>query len=150
VATHNQERILYPTHDCFTDALEFLELAAARANRGQPVDMESFRLVHAVCTAPDGRLYAHAWIEERGELVWQAALYQGERVFFTADKARHYKVMNIHELVVYTPHEVAEENDRTGTLGPWKQSVIDCCNDMADKQAWVNDAAPVMEVWRLG
>lgn len=127
---------LLPTHHCFDDAAEYLD-ARVRAAPDPLVDLASLRLVHAVARFPidqpeAGKPFAHAWCEERITLggkpravVWHAALLpNGVRVYLCSPRAHYYHELRVAATTRYTLRQVFEENQRSGTYGPWRPEYL--------------------------
>jgi hypothetical protein len=111
---------IMPTHTCFDDALDTLvELIKYDDSSG-----DDLRLVHALCAAPDGHLYAHAWVEfdnARGETVCVfSGLVEGEAMRFLSPGPDYYKSLQVSaDVTKYTSVEALAENARTNHYGPW-------------------------------
>jgi hypothetical protein len=115
---------LLPTHHCFDDALEYLNqrvLAEPTLAHGRALE-----LVHAIAIGDDGVHYAHAWCEEDG-LCWDAALYQGDRVWYSVRRAEYYKALRVHTITRYTVRQACLENLQSGHYGPWKDVYRTAC-----------------------
>lgn len=114
---------LYPTHQCFNDAIELLD-----ALMGAGADPLQLRLVHAICEAPDGHHYAHGWIEdvEDGTAMWKALL-DGIAINVCADAAEHRASMKILESISYEMTEVYRLNVESGHFGPWIEKYREAC-----------------------
>jgi len=119
---------IHPTFSCFDDAIEFLE---ALAIAGMPAHkLGQYRLVHAVCVAPDGAKYAHAWVEHRlRKSAWLAGIVEGKRVVYSLRLPELYEIYQPEQMTRYTPREASRENYRTGTQGPWKPEYQALCSD---------------------
>jgi hypothetical protein len=119
--------LVYPTFSCFDDAMEFLE---ALALQGCPKHkLNQHRLVHAVCVAPDGAPFAHAWVEHRlQKLAWLAGIIDGRRTVYGMKLGEFYELYKPKQLTRYTPLEASRENYRTGTMGPWREEYQALCS----------------------
>lgn len=123
------ETTLYPTHSCFDDAIEYIEhrlyaeAPAAFATRADDDAPDIPILVHAICVAPDGTRYAHAWVEEQQQC-WEGALHQGEKIWFAVPRDEHEAWRRPEQTTRYTLRQVGEENRRTGTYGPWDPAYL--------------------------
>lgn len=113
---------LEPTHTCFDDALDFLNLMVL-ANR---VKLEEWRLVHALCRF-EGQLYAHAWCERNGETVMAAYVIDGKHTYVETDRAGHYEIFQPVEVWSYSVREAAGLNLRHGHFGPWEPELRKHC-----------------------
>ncbi len=132
----SDDQSIYPTHDCFTDALElFNELLLAAKRQG--IDARpQLRLVHAVCKAPTGVLYSHAWIEdERENTCIFYGILKGQRQAFGANPIQGYREHHgVQELARYTYSEALRNNRKSGHYGPWVERIKALCS--ADKCVW--------------
>lgn len=106
---------IFPTHHCFDDALDFLEELSKQKN---PM-IHRIRVVHAICLAPDGNEYAHAWVEQDGKFVIFAGMVDGEKQWFAGEVGEYYAEHKVQETVKYTPREALAENLKHETYGPW-------------------------------
>lgn len=113
--------IMYPTHQCFDDAIEFL---TARIQRRDLPDTTTLRLVHGMCLAQNGTEYAHAWVEEQGRCV-DCGIVDGERVFFQLATPAYYEMRSVQRTRCYTIDEAWAWNLRSGHHGPWEKPYID-------------------------
>jgi len=122
---------LRPTHDCFTDALEYLEQTAQ-----EDVD-RAVRLVivHALLVAPNGEPYAHAWVEEDG-LCWEGKVCDGVRVFAGFVRDEFYAVHRPIRMTRYAADEAIRENHRAGHYGPWDRVYRAFVNHTLLPPAW--------------
>jgi hypothetical protein len=117
-----------PTHTCFDDALEFFaerlkaKPALAKAN--------GFVLVHGVLLAPsgphEGEPFAHAWVEEAGE-VWNSGLLEGQLIYYAVDRDEWYREMRLQDSTRYSPRAAWEANERSGHNGPWEERYRALC-----------------------
>jgi hypothetical protein len=107
---------IVPTHACFDDVLEYLEMLAIG---GTPTrEIAQYVVVHAICVAPDGEQFAHAWLEHAGDAV-QGGIVDGERIWFAMSLAEFMTRFVVAEQTRYTVVEALAENLRTGHYGPW-------------------------------
>ena len=60
------------------------------------------RLVHALCRFPDGRRYAHAWVE-RGSTCFAVGILRGKKGVFTLSREEYYRHLCVLERTKYTP-----------------------------------------------
>lgn len=112
--------VLEPTHQCFDDALDYLEHVATTLSW---VLARQHILAHGICIMPEdsahpGEPYAHAWVEHLSRVI-QAGLVKGERVYFCTSEEDFETVFQPHDVTRYTLEEAAKENARTGHYGPW-------------------------------
>jgi hypothetical protein len=110
--------IIEPTHDCFTDALEYLEGIAQR----EPVHfLLQHRLVHGVCLMPevDNKPFAHAWVEHGDDAIG-AGICNGHRVYYVTRRRDYYRHFRPQMMTKYTVIQAWQENKRTYHYGPWE------------------------------
>ena len=125
----SEETTIYPTHECFNDALEFLGELAKQQN---PL-LHSGRLilVHGTCLHPkDGHEYAHAWVEQDEKFVIFAGIHNGKHKYFAASRAEYYNDAKVQETTKYTPRQAAQENLRSGHYGPWLDKYKRLCREV--------------------
>jgi hypothetical protein len=111
--------VIYPTHTCFDDAVEYIE----RRCRNQPEQARGYglMLVHAICTNPDtGERFAHAWVEEDARYVVFAGIINGERGFFRAYRNEYVRQLNPNPITRYNCRQLLVEYRKSGNCGPWK------------------------------
>lgn len=122
------DHTIYPTGNCFDDALEYLSERVAKDRI--LIDSGTLVLVHAIVLQPDGpdegKPFAHAWVEEGGRM-FQGGIYQGERIIWSADKDEILSALRVQEFARYTPREAAVENKRTRHFGPWLEKFEALC-----------------------
>lgn len=113
---------IYPTHHCFDDALEIL----AALNSGER--QTHLRLVHSICRAPDGNLYAHAHVNdiEKRESYFRG-IYLGCNFEFIASTEEYEAGLHIVEAIRYTVSEAIAENRKSGNYGPWIERYQQLC-----------------------
>lgn len=124
--------IIEPTHTCFDDALDYFELLL-RAGTARELILGHV-VVHAVCCAPDGEHYVHAWVELADEVI-QCGIVAGERVYYSMSRAELGTAIPIVEETRYTVREAYEENCRTGHYGPWVERYRELCAK-GDRRVW--------------
>jgi hypothetical protein len=61
---------ILPTHQCFDDAFEYI-LMKVKEGATQKELNDTIMIVHAICTLPSGKLYAHAWIEDGDSCIFK-------------------------------------------------------------------------------
>jgi hypothetical protein len=110
---------LEPTHTCFDDALDFITLKVKHREILSAHSTE-WLIVHALCQAPDGELYAHAWVETR-DIAISAAIIDGQHTYFETPRREYYKLFRPVELNRYTVMEAMVLNYRHGHFGPWER-----------------------------
>jgi hypothetical protein len=115
---------LLPTFTCFDDAIEFIESRVRE--EGPRYAADHLRLVHALCEAEDGTIYAHGWAEDKG-LCWNAALVEGQKVYYSIKRVDFYRWKKVREPRRYTMEEILDQNRQHGTYGPWEPQFIAAC-----------------------
>jgi hypothetical protein len=138
---------LYPTHSCFTDAMELMDYTAMN----EPEVLPAWRIVHAICEMPDGTRYAHAWVEDNNlHVAVFAGILNGEKVYMLAqifDYEHHLKVI---ESTKYTVKEAAFNNINSGHFGPWEKKYQALSNREGNQRThMVQDGRP-LACHRLG
>jgi hypothetical protein len=116
-------RTILPTHSCFDDSLDLIELRV----KAKIADADVLVLVHGICTAPDGDPYAHAWVEENG-LAWDSGLLDGEAIYYVCSVEEFTKARGVQKTTRYTVREALIENYRTNMYGPWEPEYLALCH----------------------
>lgn len=108
---------IYPTHTCFDDALDYLELVLRAQGRKS---LRRLVVVHGICLHEEtSEPFAHAWVEQ-GDEVHHAGILRGERVWVTIPRDDYYRELRIQDTTRYTPLEAVRRNRATGHYGPWE------------------------------
>lgn len=115
---------IYPTHTCFDDALELMAML------NSPELQPKLTVVHALCQAPDGGVYAHAWLERDGIGAIFGGIFKGEKVYVEAPLEEYRAGLKIQDETRYTVSEAIRENRRTNHLGPWVERYRQACADV--------------------
>jgi hypothetical protein len=69
---------------------------------------------------PDGKLYAHAWVEDKkNNTCMFIGIIEGKKEYLRVSKDEYYKEMMPHEFTKYTVAEAVEQNLKHVTTGPW-------------------------------
>lgn len=115
---------LLPTGHCFDDALEYLEQRV----RAEPAlaHRDTLQLVHGIGIGDDGTRYAHAWCEEQG-LCWDAALLDGQRIWYSVAVEAFYTARRLGATTRYTIREACLQNVQSGHYGPWEPTYQALC-----------------------
>lgn len=118
--------IIHPTGTCFEDVTwEFAQ--RCRDDKSLMARGAKFFMVHGICVMPNGKRYAHAWIEE-GVFVWGPAIVEGHKGFFqTTDKEfrEHYQVQ---ECTRYSFQDLIDLSKRIGNAPPpWEDKYRRLC-----------------------
>ena len=117
---------LHPTHTCFDDALELID-QSVKANLIDPFD-SSWHVVHALCYAPTGEVYAHGWVErdvsdgpngDTGIVIFKA-VFNGKGEYFTTLASEFYEQFEPFDVTRYDLASAATENVRHVHFGPWE------------------------------
>ena len=113
---------VHPTRTCFDDAMDFMELHYKTL--AQLCD-ERYIIVHAICLMPDGRPYAHAWVEDnkKGECIF-GGIINGQKVYLFAEKADYYECQQVQDTTKYTIKQAMMENLLSYSYGPWEQKYL--------------------------
>jgi hypothetical protein len=115
---------VYPTGKCFDDALDLM--AATLKSCRDPRRRASLFLVHALCKAPDETLFAHAWLEEQGRVIF-VGIQDGKRKVFIAERGEYRRSWQVQESVRYTFDQALALNHQTGNYGPWVERYRQLC-----------------------
>jgi hypothetical protein len=128
--TESAEVTIYPTHNCFDDAVDWLNmLALGGASREE---LMAYVIVHGVIIAPDGQRLAHAWLEHDGQVL-EGGIHHGERVWIEYPLADFRRLHAVEEETRYTIVD-AERLDREFGPGPWKPEYRALCS--GKRRAW--------------
>ena len=128
--------IIYPTHRCFDNAIEFCEEMA----REHPVEALQLQVVHGIVLVPDeqptdghdarpGDRSVHAWVETPDGHVWDAGLLDGQLIRFKVQREEYYAHYRVQETTHYTLEQVLEANRASGHYGPWRPEYQALCRD---------------------
>jgi hypothetical protein len=129
------KQAIYPTHECFNDALEVFEQMAKERNPF--LHSGRLHLVHAVCLTPDGEEYAHAWVEQDEKIVIFAGIVNGAKSYFAADAAEYYAESRVKETTKYTVRQALELNNLHETYGPWTERYLKLCRQPGEpRRVW--------------
>jgi len=123
---------LHPTHTCFDDALDFFDMLAKQGNA--TIYDGRWRLVHALCEAPDGQYYAHAWVE-RDDIAIGSAIIHGHRCHYETDRRDYYRRFRPVEMNRYTVREAVIMNARHNNFGPWESRYRDFAS--SERRTWI-------------
>lgn len=120
---------VYPTHTCFDDAIEFIEIQI-RENKIKDLEDKHYLLCHGIMNPRENNLenkeIAHAWVEHNND-VWFAGIYKGEKMWVCVDKREYYNESNILDVTCYNIKELYEFNTKFKTYGPWKTDYLNLC-----------------------
>lgn len=130
-----QEANIYPTHECFDDALENLIYIMKKEGTGI-VKRGGLLIVHGIIS-PDGKDIAHAWLEREGKIVYFSGIYSGKKVLVSCALDEYYKNSVVKETTKYTLFQAYAEEIRTGHYGPWVERYKALCNDSSDSNTAV-------------
>jgi hypothetical protein len=114
---------IYPTFDCFTDAMEFIA-----AMVGLPEIHDFITLVHGICVTEEQKEYAHAWIEDsNAKIVIFCGIWMGAKTYFAAPFEEYFKTYQVKESTRYTIAEAMKMNLKTVSYGPWEEKYDALC-----------------------
>lgn len=125
--------ILYPTHHCFDDAIEFIAEFVAY----YPDSVDSLRVVHAICRSDDNTgntangnvLYIHAYVKSlEDNLCFFDVKIDDKQLHCMVETAQYETALHIQTSIQYTIRQVLRECRKSDTAGPWRQDFIDFCN----------------------
>jgi len=128
---------IHPTHECFDDALGFMEKRVLEALRAAAPPPLHLILVHAICLMPAeqpnaGKLFVHAWVEE-DDLCWDAGIANGTfRIVYAVERQEFYAHLRPQHVTKYTMKEAYEENKKSGHHGPWKDEYLPLCRKKSE------------------
>lgn len=120
---------LYPTHTCFDDAVDFVNLIADKCPDKCPEAIKEavsrLVIVHAICLLPNGSPYAHAWVEDKEEGICVFRfIVKNKPKYFNTPIEKYYVKFQVQETTKYTIEQAVKETRRTGTSGPWEQRYL--------------------------
>jgi hypothetical protein len=123
---HDNPTVL-PTHSCFDDALEYI----SKRVKADPAGSRGLRLVHCLAEvrAEPGRIISHAFVLEGDNWIDQGMLGGVVRVIMARTREEIEQTLRLIDITYYSLQELAIENLRTGTFGPWKPEYLARCRD---------------------
>jgi len=123
--SHDPKTTIFPTYDCFTDSMEFIDHIA----RNCPEAIDQMILVHAICiSSNEGREYAHSWVEDtKSEAAIFCGIFMDQKTYLAAPLVEFFKTYTVKESTRYTVMEAINENLRTVNYGPWEEKYIALC-----------------------
>jgi hypothetical protein len=118
------EMTILPTGTCFDDVLDQQSFLVTV----NPDLADRQFIVHGICTASDGHLFSHAWVEDDdGDRVFQSGILNGEKVWFGLNRSEWYDTMQIQKFTRYTFMEALMLNYQTHHYGPWVDEYRTLC-----------------------
>jgi hypothetical protein len=85
---------ILPTHRCFDDTVEIIEEKIMKDN----MQWYTLFVVHGICIFPDGRPYAHAWVEQGDTCIFKGITEPGgETVTIEVEKESFYAYYSVNE-----------------------------------------------------
>lgn len=124
----DENKTLYPTKHCFTDAMDWMEYVV-KDSMEEKEGLPDMQLVHAICQGNyDGVEYSHAWVEDNClNVVISSGMLKGERVYYYVDKKDWYELHQVKEKSVYDFTQIVLRNLSTGHYGPWEEKYQKLC-----------------------
>lgn len=124
------DKYIYPTHSCFDDALELV----AQLVLLYPEKEADLFIVHALCKAQGGEIYAHAWMEDdRKNMAVFTGIQDAERRHFAGVLLEYRAYLNVQEHQRYRWKEAYALNVLTGHQGPWETKFRVACGNSSRK-----------------
>jgi hypothetical protein len=128
---------IYPTHTCFDDAFELIEKHIVAGNVTKEELIKDFMIVHAICLLPNGKAYAHAWVERHDKYCIFKGIINGEATFLEAEKEEYYEHFKVQETMKFPIQAAVAQNKLYGTTGPWSEKYKALCG--SDKTIYSNE-----------
>jgi len=128
--------VLYPTHKCFDDAIDYLVFVAMTQGKAELI---RYTLVHGILRPKHSNHgeYAHAWLELNngtddicldGRYLAKSENNKEARfVMCEFDRKGYYSEMGVLEVTKYTPAEAQAENIKHENYGPWIEKYRRLC-----------------------
>ena len=115
-----------PTHECFDDAIDFM----VQQLKIDPSLMHKrdLLLVHGICLTPDGKPFAHAWVEQ-GNIVWNSGNLLEQKIYTAIDRKQFYSECRVTHSTKYSPREMIAYNVTFNNFGPWVLEYRKLCLD---------------------
>lgn len=126
----DDDNAIYPTHDCFTDAIELMRQFVQEGH-------ERVILVHALCVAPTtaqllrslwpGQRFAHAWLEvpkPTGTEAWQRGVWKQRPITYAVSQAELLEQLSPICTWRYTVPMALEMNRQHVNYGPWEPELL--------------------------
>lgn len=129
---------IYPTHRCFDDVTDSLndlaaDLAACVSAEEVSATLRLYTVVHGILLAPDGKPYAHAWLERDGRVI-QTGIYHGLVVRFSMSRAEFIECARVWDETRYTVDQTVALHQAHGP-GPWVPEYR-ALSDVATDREW--------------
>lgn len=123
----DEANTIFPTHTCFDDAKDFLEVFIEK----DPKNSRLYRIVHGICLFPvDQEPFAHAWVEQiESRIVFDGGIYRGEKIVIEYEKEHFYKFFQVQDCTKYTRDEWFKLNYASFSYGPWEKKYLALCKD---------------------
>lgn len=88
-----------------------------------------FWMVHGICLMPDGKPYAHAWVEE-GNMTWNPCILDGEKGFAQSTIKDFYKLFQVQDFTRYNFDALFKLSAEIGHAPPpWEDKYRRLCRD---------------------
>jgi hypothetical protein len=115
--------VLYPTHQCFDDALDFIGTMLKNGD----IKLDSpYWVVHALCRVPTGDVMAHGWVEHEADVI-SAYVVGGAHAYLEIPKDTFYEWYHPFDITRYTITEALRLNIKHGHYGPWETRYREAC-----------------------
>jgi hypothetical protein len=135
--------LIYPTHKCFDDALEFIEGIIKVG--GGPWAEDHLLLVHAICILPGtDRRYAHAWVEIDRAYCVQAGVIDGVKQYFSMRRQDLYRRLRVQVATYYDLQAIWRANRMTEHYGPWESEYLALVRSDEDQERTVEETGQRM------
>ena len=120
--------VIYPTHSCFDDAIEYCD----KAVRELPELLDKLIVVHGIVLRPKAprknRPFTHAWVEHAG-MCWNRGMLNDEKTWYGVDRSEFYLTMRVREFVAYTLRAAYRLQKQHGSTGPWERPYSELFRD---------------------
>lgn len=111
---------VYPTGTCFEDT-------TLMASSLWCENEFNFLVVHGICLLPDGKPYAHAWIE-KDQQAWFVGVVEGERVKIKIPLDQFYQHFQVQEQTKYDLTNLIETALKNNDAPPpWEEKYRRLC-----------------------
>lgn len=105
---------ILPTHTCFDDTVEII----THLGKENPRCLKEIKIIHAICTMPNGAPYVHAWVELGNEAMF-VGIIKKKKAIVTVDKPQYRESLKVQEVTEYGVFEAAVMDVKYG-YAPYK------------------------------